>query len=100
MGIWTIRIDFLSISFFDKYVYLLNDNAMNSTTEIRLYELLKTKFSDSDSQELVKEIKSMTQDDLAERIESKIISALTWRLLFFFIAQVGFTIGLIKLINI
>jgi len=59
---------------------------------------LKTKFNESDSQELVKEIKSMTQDDLAERIESKIISALTWRLLFFFIAQVGFTIGLVKLI--
>ncbi|MEQ9466359.1 MAG: hypothetical protein RLN88_03055 [Ekhidna sp.] len=71
---------------------------MNTTTEIRIYELLKTKFNESDSQELVKEIKSMTQDDLAERIESKVISALTWRLLFFFIAQVGFTIGLVKLI--
>jgi hypothetical protein len=72
---------------------------MKSTTEIRLFELLRGKFSDDDSKELVSEIKNMTQDDLAERIESKIISSLTWRLLFFFIAQVGFTITLIKLMG-
>lgn len=69
---------------------------MKTTTEIRIFELLKSRFSEDDSKELVGEIKSMTQDDLAERIESKIISSLTWRLLFFFIAQVGFTITLIK----
>ncbi len=61
--------------------------------------MLSEKFSPEASKELVKEIKSMTQDDLAERIESKIISTLTWRLLFFFIAQVGFTITLIKLMG-
>ncbi len=69
---------------------------MKTTTELRLFELFKTKFSESDSKELVSEIKSMTQDDLAERIESKVISTLTWRLLFFFIAQVAFTIPLVK----
>ncbi len=72
---------------------------MKTTTDIRIFELLSSKFSNEDSKELVGEIKSMTQDDLAERIESKIISALTWRLLFFFIAQVEFTITLIKVIG-
>jgi len=72
---------------------------MKTTTEIRIFELLRNKFSEEDSKELVGEIKSMTQDDLADRIESKIISSLTWRLLFFFIAQVGFTITLIKVIS-
>jgi hypothetical protein len=62
-------------------------------------ELFQTKFKTDDAKELVSEIKSMTQDDLADRIESKIISSLTWRLLFFFIAQVGFTITLIKVIG-
>lgn len=70
---------------------------MKVTTEIRLLELFEKKFETTDAKELVSEIKSMTQDDLAERIESKVISTLTWRLLFFFIAQVSFTIALIKL---
>ena len=79
---------------------------MKTTTEIRLFELLKAKFTEEDSRELVSEIKSLTNDDLLTRMDDKltgakadIISSLTWRLLFFFIAQVGFTITLIKLMG-
>jgi len=40
----------------------------------------------------------MDQDNLSERIKRKIITALTWRVLFYSIAQVVFTILLIRLI--
>lgn len=63
---------------------------MNTTAEIKIYQLLQQKFKKEESEELVSNLKSLTQDDLAERIESKIVSTLTWRLLFFFFAQVGF----------
>ena len=70
------------------------------TTEIKLLELFEKKFETETAKELVGEIKSMTQDDLAERIESRIIGKLTWRLLFFFIAQISFTMGLLKLLGV
>jgi len=74
------------------------------TAEIKIYELLQLKFSKEQSEELVSEIKSLTNDDILSRVDDKIstaksqiISSLTWRLLFFFIAQVSFTVGIIKL---
>ena len=69
---------------------------MNTTAEIKIYQLLQRKFQKEEAEELVTNLKHLTQDDLAERIESKIISTLTWRLLFFFFAQLGFTMGLLK----
>ena len=72
---------------------------MNTTAEIKIYQLLQRKFQKEESEELVSNLKSLTQDDLAERIESKIIFTLTWRLLFFFFAQVGFTMGLLKFVG-
>ena len=72
---------------------------MNTTAEIKIYQLLQQKFEKKEAEELVSNLKRLTQDDLAERIESKIISALTWRLLFFFFAQVGFTMGLLKFVG-
>ena len=79
---------------------------MKTTTEIRIFELLQNAFAKEQSEELVAEIKSLANDDMLNRVDDKIstakseiISALTWRLLFFFIAQVSFTIGIIKLLN-
>jgi hypothetical protein len=79
---------------------------MKSTAEIRIFELLQNSFSKDVSQELVSEIKSITSDDLLDRMDDKInsakseiVSSLTWRLLFFFIAQVSFTVGIIKLLG-
>ena len=79
---------------------------MKTTAEIRIFELLQKAFSKDESEELVGEIKTLTNDDLLDRMDDKIttakseiISTLTWRLLFFFIAQTGFTITLIKLLN-
>jgi hypothetical protein len=79
---------------------------MKSTAEIRIFELLQNSFSKDVSQELVSEIKSITSDDLLDWMDDKInsakseiVSSLTWRLLFFFIAQVSFTVGIIKLLG-
>jgi len=79
---------------------------MKTTVEIRLFELLQGAFSKEKAQEIVGEIKSMTHDDLLDRVDDKvktakgeIISSLTWRLLFFFFAQVGFIMGLLKFIG-
>ena len=79
---------------------------MKGTTEIRIFELLQGAFSKEQSQELVKEIKTLTNDDLIDRMDDKIstakseiISSLTWRLLFFFFGQIGITITLIKVLN-
>ena len=72
---------------------------MNTTAEIKIYQLLQQKFQKEQAEELVSNLKNLTQDDLAERIESKIISILTWRLLFLFFAQVGFTMGLLKFVG-
>ena len=76
------------------------------TAEIKIYELLQLRFSKDESEQLVSEIKSLTNDDILSRVDDKIttaksqiISSLTWRLLFFFIAQVSFTIGIIKLLG-
>ena len=63
---------------------------MNTTAEIKIYQLLQQKFEKEEAEELVSNLKRLTQDDLAKRIESKIISTLTWRMLFFFFAQIGF----------
>jgi len=79
---------------------------MKTTAEIRIFELLQKSFAKEESEELVAEIKSLTNDDLLDRMEDKIssakseiISSLTWRLLFFFIAQISFTVGIIKLLS-
>lgn len=78
---------------------------MKTTTGIRLFELFRTKFPEDESKEMVGSIKSLTHDGLAERLEarivsseSRILSTLTWRLLMFFIAQVGFTVAIVKFI--
>lgn len=69
-------------------------------------KLLQTKFTQEQSEELVGEIKSLTNDDVLDRVDDKIstakseiISSLTWRLLIFFIAQVSFTIALVKFLS-
>jgi len=74
--------------------------------EIKIYQLLQAQFSKEQSEELVGEIKSLTNENILDRVDDKIttakseiISSLTWRLLFFFIAQVSFTIALIKLMG-
>ena len=72
---------------------------MNTTAEIKIYQLLQQKFQKKEAEELVTNLKHLTQDDLAECIESKVISTLTRRLLFFFFAQVGFTMGLLKFVG-
>ena len=72
---------------------------MDTTAEIKNYQLLQRKSQKEEAEELVTNLKHLTQDDLAERIESKVISTLTRRLLFFFFAQVGFTMGLLKFVG-
>lgn len=62
-----------------------NFTCMKTTAEIRIFELLQNSFAKEQSEELVAEIKALTNDDLLTRVDDKIstpkseiISTLTW----------------------